>query len=303
MNALAPLTFSQSSLQDLVDCPHRFYLRSLRRLAWPAIQAEPAREFERHLLRGQRFHRLAQQALLGIPLPLLTQFAEADPDEHLAIWWHNFREHVLDDLLEDCDPGKGATRYVEAALEAPLGASGHRLMAIVDLLLVNPAGQFTIYDWKTSLYRPKGSDLRQRMQSRVYPSLVCRAAHTIHPASVPDPANVRMIYWFAEPDLAPEVIIYSAAQQKADESALLALAHKADNLREQLRSRPAGMDELQFAAQCFERSQEERNCRYCVYRSLCERGEAAPAMDADAPEWQPEESFEQSLEQIAESLF
>ncbi len=32
--------FSQSSLQDYVDCPWRFYLRYIRQLAWPAIVAE-----------------------------------------------------------------------------------------------------------------------------------------------------------------------------------------------------------------------------------------------------------------------
>ena len=39
--------FSQSSLQDYVDCRRRFQLRYLQNLAWPALQSEPALENER----------------------------------------------------------------------------------------------------------------------------------------------------------------------------------------------------------------------------------------------------------------
>ena len=34
--------FSQGSLQDYVDCQRRFQLRYLMKLAWPAVDAEPA---------------------------------------------------------------------------------------------------------------------------------------------------------------------------------------------------------------------------------------------------------------------
>ena len=33
--------FSASSLQDFVDCPSRFYLRSIRGLRYPAPESEP----------------------------------------------------------------------------------------------------------------------------------------------------------------------------------------------------------------------------------------------------------------------
>ena len=34
--------FSQSSLQDYMDCPRRFQLRYLDRLIYPAAESEPA---------------------------------------------------------------------------------------------------------------------------------------------------------------------------------------------------------------------------------------------------------------------
>ena len=67
MKSFEQFDFSQSSLQDFTDCRKRFYLRYIQKVAWPALQAEPVIEFERHIQRGERFHRLAQQFLMGIP--------------------------------------------------------------------------------------------------------------------------------------------------------------------------------------------------------------------------------------------
>jgi hypothetical protein len=49
--------FSQSSLQDYVECSRRFELRYIERLRWPALQSEPVLEQERHMQQGQRFHQ------------------------------------------------------------------------------------------------------------------------------------------------------------------------------------------------------------------------------------------------------
>ncbi len=80
----AGFRFSQSSLQDYVDCRRRFQLRYLQNLAWPALQSEPALENERFMLRGSLFHQLTQQFFSGVPADRL-QAAIADP--HLAGWW------------------------------------------------------------------------------------------------------------------------------------------------------------------------------------------------------------------------
>jgi len=59
--------FSQHNLQDYVDCPRRFELRYLKKLAWPAIQSEPVLAIERHMQLGERFHRMVQQHQSGLP--------------------------------------------------------------------------------------------------------------------------------------------------------------------------------------------------------------------------------------------
>ena len=107
--------FSQSSLQDYTDCRRRFFLRYIQQVAWPAVQTEPVIENERHIRRGERFHRLVQQFLLGIPVPRLAEIANADPDEHLAQWWQSFSSTFASDF--------NSTRSVELALVAPLANS------------------------------------------------------------------------------------------------------------------------------------------------------------------------------------
>lgn len=80
-----PFPFSQSSLQDYLDCPRRFELRYLRQLQWPAVESEPVLENECRQPEGQLFHRLGQQHLPGIPLEKLTSLASS-PNLRRSCW-------------------------------------------------------------------------------------------------------------------------------------------------------------------------------------------------------------------------
>ena len=71
-------TLSQSSLQDYNDCPRRFELRYLQRLAYPAIETEPALENEKHQREGEQFHRLVQQYFIGIPAEQVGKLANTE---------------------------------------------------------------------------------------------------------------------------------------------------------------------------------------------------------------------------------
>lgn len=280
MNPIDNFEFSQSSLQDFVDCRRRFQLRYLMRVAWPAIQAEPARENERHIQRGERFHRLAQQYLLGIPAERLARMAAADPDEHLRVWWENF--------LETIPTALDGTRHVEVTLSAPL--KGHRLIAKYDLVLVHPGGQVTIYDWKTSTHRPKRGWLNDRLQTRVYPYLIVTAGATLNNGQPFMPENVRMVYWFADPQMPPETFTYSAARWEEDRLYLQALVNEL----------------AQLSPQDFTLAASEMPCRYCVYRSLCNRGTQAGELSGEnQPEFDDSGmgSLDFTLEQIGEISF
>jgi hypothetical protein len=273
--------FSQSSLQDYIDCHRRFQLRYIERLAWPAIQAEPARENEQLMQRGERFHRLAQQYLLGLPPEKLARMAGAGQDENLLRWWENFTTSSPAQL-----PGE---KYAEVSLAVPLG--GFRLKAVYDLVLFETGGKVIIFDWKTGMRRPKPAWLRERLQTRVYPYLLVEAGSVLNHRLPLAPEQVEMIYWFAEPGLEPERILYSAEQRESDRLFLLGLV-------EGLCTLPS--DQYPLAA-------DESACRFCVYRSLCNRGIQAGSREASQGEIEYDaerpDPLDFNLEQISEVGF
>ena len=88
--------FSQSSLQDFVDCARRFELRCIEKMRYPSLEANPPLKFEEHMRQGARFHTMVQQHLAGVPANLLAR-SVAD-DEILSAWWDTFIAHGLDGL-------------------------------------------------------------------------------------------------------------------------------------------------------------------------------------------------------------
>ena len=270
-----PFDFSQASLQDYRDCPRRFQLRHIQKLRWPAPQVEPIRENETALRRGERFHRLAQQALVGVPLERLERAAAADPDPDLAGWWARFQA-----LLPSLQRGKLSA---EVLLAAPLG--GHRLLAKFDLVQILPeTGKALIYDWKTSPRPPKRATLAGRMQTRVYPYLLARAGAALNGRQPIRSDQIEMVYWFAAVPERVERFSYTNQRQAEDEGDLT-------DLIAQISSLPAGG---------FPKTDEERACRFCVYRSLCERGSQAGLFSESEDDLEPEAESELNFDQIGE---
>jgi RecB family exonuclease len=265
--------FSQANLQDYVDCPRRFYLRYVRRLAWPALEAEPAIENERHRQQGEAFHRLVHQVLSGISPERLSR---AISEENLVRWWHNYLEKGPADLPE--------LRHPEIVLSAPL--NDHRLVAKYDLIAVDPGQRAIILDWKTFRKQPQREWLAARLQTRVYPYLLVQAGSQLNGGQPLQPQQVDMVYWFANFPRDPERFAYDEAQCEADGGYLASLVEEIKSLGEA----------------DFLLTTQERRCRYCVYRSLCRRGVRASAFSEaeDEPGLADEFDIPLELEQIAE---
>ncbi len=290
--------FSQGSLQDYTDCRRRFLLRYLLQLAWPAPQTEPVMESERLMQQGQRFHRLAQQHWLGVPAERLEAMIH---EEELHGWWLQFARFA-----------QGLRRarqlYPEAGLSAPLG--GHRLAAQYDLVVEQADGRFTIYDWKTSRRKPRRAWLAERLQSRVYPYLLVRAGAGFNGGQPIPPENVTMIYWFPAHPEQPEGFPYSAEKYAEDEAHLARLVESITRQAQawtqevQALGRPGDWPSwLQSGA--FPLTEREERCAYCVYRSLCQRGERAGPLEQGEMAAEAEAIPEIALdfEQIAEIEF
>jgi CRISPR/Cas system-associated exonuclease Cas4 (RecB family) len=265
--------FSQGSLQDYVDCPRRFQLRYVQRVAWPALEAMPVLEHERYLQQGAAFHRLVHQHLVGIPAGQLSRMVN---DDDLRQWWRNYLEARPTDLP--------SARYPEVLLSAPVG--DYRLVAKYDLVAVDAGERAVIVDWKTSRKRPERERLAERLQTKVYPYLLVRAGAHLNGDQPVQPEQVEMVYWFADAPADPERFTYDAAHYQADEERLTELIEEIANLDD---------DGWYLTSQ-------ERHCRFCRYRSLCQRGMAAGRFDEAADDLEPGDDldFDLDFEQVAE---
>jgi len=268
-----------------MDCAQRFKLRYLDRLSYPAAETEPTLENEKHQQEGEYFHRLLQQHLIGIPAEQIAKFANTPS---LQRWWHNFQNSKDLTGLRSAFANSGEARtdlsglYPEATLSAPLGK--YRLLAKYDLIAIQD-GKAIIYDWKTYRKRPRNEWLAGRMQTRVYRALLVQAGAHLNNGKPFEPEQIEMIYWFADfPDESAR-FPYTAAQFQRDWDALLRLSEEV------------------ASASSYPLTEDRQKCLFCTYRSYCERGIRAGAIEQAEAEMEAEELFDVNFEQIGEIAF
>ncbi len=274
--------FSQGSLQAYVDCPRLFQLRYIERLAWPAPEVEPALENERYMQLGSDFHRLLQQYFVGLPKEQLAE--RAAHNERLAQWWQHYHQY-----------GPNFTDYTqhnEITLAGRVADS--RIIAKYDLLAVNTSDsaddhRVLIYDWKTSRQQPKREWQEQKLQTRVYPFLIVQAGAFLNHGRPLEPEQVEMVYWYSNFPTAPMKFEYDVEKFAADEAYLAGLIAEINALGEAEAPK----------------TENEKRCKFCVYRSLCNRGVVAGTLDELENDLDETDGFdfELNLEQVAEIAF
>jgi CRISPR/Cas system-associated exonuclease Cas4 (RecB family) len=263
--------FTQSSLHDYLDCPRRFQLRYVLDQPWPAVASEPLLDIERLADLGRRFHQMAQRHTVGVSVEQITASAQ---DAELVKWWRNYLNVPPRDL-------PSAVRRAEVTLTTPLGA--HRLSAKYDLLALEPGRRAVIADWKTERKRPTRAQLAGRTQTRVYRYVLTEAGAALNGGQPIEPEQVTLVYWFAEYPAEPEVLPYDSAQHADDAAFLTGL-----------------VDEITAHTEAeWPKTSEEMRCKYCTYRSLCDRGIAAGAGD----ESQVELDLEIELTEVEEIAY
>ena len=267
--------FTQGSLQHYVDCARRFELRFIKRMRYPAFESQDPLQFEARVRQGARFHKMAQQHLLGVPAELLSRSLADDDD--LARWWANYLAHGLTNLP--------AARYPEITLQAHL--AGRRLVATYDLLALEPGGAAVIIDWKTGSRLPSHAQLRGRMQTVVYRYVLAQAGGRLYAGDSIPPERIRMDYVYLAGGGKRLSFAYSPAQMADDEATLKEMIAEIDR------------------AEAFPLTDDVKRCRFCSYRSLCDRGEPGSLEDFDFDEIEEEddEVFTLDFDQIAEIEF
>ncbi len=264
--------FTQSNLQDYLTCPRRFDLRHRQKLSWPAVETAPVQESERRMQLGNDFHHLVRQHAQGIPLADLTAAANDDPSAELGAMWQNYLAHRPAELaLPD------ARIFAEITLATVV--SGWRLAAKFDLLAALPDGRVLIVDWKTNLRRPASQRLRARAQSIVYPFVLAKSGASLFGKAIA-PSDITLQYFFTAAPADPEIIAYDDAQFARDEVQLTAL-----------------IDEI-AAAETFSLTDDKRPCRFCAFRSFCDRGDVAGQLDEFEDDFSFDE-FDLDWEQVA----
>ena len=178
-------------------------------------------------------------------------------DDQLMTWWQRFVEFTTHDDDQDDIQIQDAQRFPEITLVAPLFE--YQLQAKYDLILKTEQDTIIILDWKTNRVHPKRTQLAKRMQTRVYPFLLVKAGEHFNQGKEIAPEAVTMVYWFTEYPDRPTVFTYNQSTFDDDQRFI--------------QSTIAAIQEL--SADAFTKTGEERHCRFCNYRSLCDRGSEA----------------------------
>jgi predicted RecB family nuclease len=243
--------FSQSNLQDYVDCQRRFQLRYILHQAWPAVEAEPYIENEIRIEQGARFHQIVHQHLVGIPQEKIS--ISVTGDVTVESWWNNYLQSISSGVLKPLYES-GLVKFEEISLAISIGK--FRLVAKYDLLIIQPQERWTILDWKTSNKHPKRRWLEDRLQTHIYPYVLTGAGGKLVGSGGIDPNNIEMIYWFTNHPSQPEHFSYSASTFHED-------ARYLNNLISTVSQKDDPV---------FPLTPDIKRCLYCTYRSLCNRG-------------------------------
>lgn len=242
--------YTQSKLQDFLDCPRRFYLKYIEGQRWPAPITEPQKDFEKRLRRGQQMHQLIEQHLLGIPEEIV-QHQIPPYDELLNDWWaeYTYQCKALADL---------PIIYPEILLSMMI--ERHLILAKFDAITVDAAQNVVAIDWKTGKLPPPAK-LETRMQTVLYLAVLYRATKSLL-GQQPQSITLRYISLATGEIQSFHVTALNIAN----------LEMQVFNVIEQIH------------ASSFDKIIHEDPCRFCVYRGLCGRGTTGimPYEDTDA---------------------
>ncbi len=269
--------YSQNKLHDYLECQRRYELRYLLQRIWPAVQSEPVLALEEQIKNGKIFHLMAQQFFCGINQENISLQIE---NEKISSWWKAF--------LAFAEPYKKLPCQPEVLISSKFNHAS--FVGVFDLLVYSPNKKMTIIDWKTNQVKPTRKLLEQHIQTRLYPLLLTLGGKQWNNGHKISPDQIEMIYWFANDPDEPESFLYSEQSYQAD---LFFIQNLVDRIE---KTKPGE----------FPLTEHHNKCKFCNYRSLCDRG-SAPGSNAENLsldfEYLYEEIEEIDMNQIGEISF
>ena len=123
------------------------------------------------------------------------------------------------------------------------------------------------------------------LADRVYRALLTQAGGHLNRDVPFEPEQIEMIYWYADFPAQPARFSYDKKQFKRDWSAIETIVGEIS------------------AEKKFPLTEDEDFCRFCSYRSYCERGTQAGRLDEALAEPESDGAFDVNFEQIGEIEF
>lgn len=255
------IRLSATSIRDYLDCARRFQLRYVLEQPWPAAENEPLLEHELSRQRGAQFHRLLERHYLGMDTRTLSDMIT---DEVVRGWWQIHQDQ------QPVDTTTNKRILPEKLLQTKLDS--YLLTVFLDLLVISQDDNVTIVDWKTTYRPPDPQEWSNSIQTLVYLYVVGEKIATLqnHPTRL---ANIEMLYWFAAyPDQSVRVLYDDGKHERARDKLRSLLQPLSDRLNSESTTE-------------WPKTPDVRKCRFCIYRSLCDRGiRAETTSNFDEPE-------------------
>ncbi len=258
------IRLSATSIRDYLDCARRFQLRYILEQPWPAAKNEPLLEYELSRQRGAQFHRLLERYYLGVDARTLSDMIT---DPVIRGWWQIHQDQQPVDVVT-------SERILpEKLFQAKL--DDYVLTAFLDLVVIGTDDTVTIIDWKTTHREPNPQEWSSSIQTLVYLYVVGEKIAALQNHSV-RLSDIKMLYWFVEHPKQPVLINYGDIQHEQAKS-------KLRGLLQPLSDRLKAESNIEWP-----KTPDIKKCKFCVYRSLCDRGVRPEAtLDFDEVEnWQ-----------------
>jgi RecB family exonuclease len=253
MQSLNERHLSASALATYQSCPLRFRYRYLDNLYWSQLWGASPEDRAR-VERGQNFHLMARRYYAGLDPARVEDAVEQKELESWLTLMQGFLPRTFDQAF-----------YPE--LELRLNRPDLRLQAKFDLVVVNPDGKATIFDWKTERKLPTRTYLDKAPQTVMYRYMLAAAGGQYSPRGQFRPEEINMIYWNPQHPARWHRLEYSQARFDKDEQFLHDLVSRI----------------LKTPREMFLATTDEGTCRRCEFQMIC-HGKRAEQLDLNDEE-------------------